>query len=193
MITHYGLFWSERNVFWGRQKNPGKLLGREERPLGRLGAPTTAERKSFKDYRNYVGLYCLYNGRQLIYVGEGGLGTKETLFSRLKGHRTGHLTGVWDYFSWFGRETTEGECEVKEALAQLEAIAIAAFNPGFNRQSGTFGRAVRVFQAPHKDAEGDIETKFDNLSTLIAEIPNVKDIVEERRRTANRKRTPTTP
>ena len=28
MITHYGLFWSETSVFWGRQKNPGQLWGR---------------------------------------------------------------------------------------------------------------------------------------------------------------------
>ena len=30
IITHYGLFWSERNVLWGRPRKSGELLGREK-------------------------------------------------------------------------------------------------------------------------------------------------------------------
>ena len=66
MITHYGLFWSERNVFWGRPRVAGKLLGRERKPLGRRGAPTRAERNKAKDYRNFVGIYCLYGDGDLL-------------------------------------------------------------------------------------------------------------------------------
>jgi hypothetical protein len=57
MITHYGLFWSERDVYWGKQRSSGVLLGREKSPLDRRGAPTKEERENAKDYRDYVGLY----------------------------------------------------------------------------------------------------------------------------------------
>lgn len=170
MITHYGLFWSERDVFWGRQKNQGQLLGREKTPLDRRGAPTRDERNEARDYRNFVGLYCLYGDGELLYVGEAGLETKQTLFTRLKQHRKGALSGRWDRFSWFGREVCEGECAVKDALAQLEAVAIAIINPGFNRQSGTFANAEQVYQVPHEQAEGNLETKIIRLAARIEEL-----------------------
>lgn len=167
MITHYGLFWVERDVYWGRQKSPGELLGREKTPLGRRGAPTKQERSSAKDYRGFVGLYCLYGDGDLLYVGEAGLQTHENLFTRLKAHRKGPLAGRWDRFSWFGRESCDGTCDVKAALAQLEAVSIAIINPGFNRQSGTFADAVQVFQVPHEKADGGLEAKIERLTALV--------------------------
>ena len=170
MITHYGLFWSERDVFWGRQRNRGQLLGREKAPLGRRGAPTRAERENTTDYRDWVGVYCLYGDGDLLYVGEAGLGGGRTLFERLKGHRKGPMSGRWDRFSWFGRESSAGECDIPEALGQLEAVAISIVNPGFNKQSGTFGQAVQVFQVPHDEADGDLETKLSRLTKLVVEL-----------------------
>lgn len=170
MITHYGLFWSERDVFWGRRKNRGKLLGRN-RPLGQAGAPTKKERAGAIDYRDFVGLYCLYGGGELLYVGEAGLGTKRTLFNRLKEHRKGSMSGRWNSFSWFGRDVCSGQTKVVDALKQLEAISIAIVNPGFNKQSGTFAGATQVFQVPHESAEGDMETK---LARLAAKIDKIK-------------------
>jgi hypothetical protein len=170
MITHYGLFWSERDVFWGRPKDEGKLWGREKTPLGRPGAPTKAERDNAQNYREYIGLYCLYGAGQLIYIGEAGLGTQTTLFSRLKQHRTGSMAGRWDSFSWFGRSQCSGKTDVKGALAQLEAITIAIINPGFNKQSGTFTGATQVYQVPHERSEGDIETKLERLTELVRQM-----------------------
>lgn len=169
MITHYGLFWSERDVFWGKQKNPGMLLGREKTPLGRRGAPTKAERNNATDYREFVGLYCLYGEGELLYIGEAGLkeSSKKTLFERLKTHRTGPLAGRWDKFSWFGRATSSGTSEVAKSLAQLEAVSIAIVNPGFNRQSGTFGDAKQVYQVLHESADGDLEAKIERLTALV--------------------------
>jgi hypothetical protein len=167
MITHYGLFWSERDVFWGKE---GGLLGREKTPLGRRGAPTKAERNFAKDYRDFVGIYCLYGDGALLYVGEAGLETQRTLFTRLRDHRKGPIAGRWDRFSWFGRETCDGEAEMKAALAQLEAVTIAIINPGFNKQAGSFARAIQVFQVPHTKADGDVETKLDRLSEAIVRL-----------------------
>lgn len=168
MITHYGLFWSERDIFWGKQKNPGELLGREHEPLGRRGAPTKSERSKARNYRDFIGLYCLYGDGALLYVGEAGLDTKRNLFERLKEHRKGPMAGRWDRFSWFGREKIGKECDVKAALGQLEATVIAIVNPGFNKQSGTFAGAVQVYQVPHEEAEGDMETKLDRLTNLVS-------------------------
>ncbi len=163
MITHYGLFWKERDVFWGRQKNKGELQRREKTPQDGKGAPTTADKKKYKDYRGFVGLYCLYGEGNLIYIGEAGLGKKRSLFDRLKEHRKGPLSKRWDTFSWFGREKSDGESPNLNSLQQLEAIAISITNPGFNRQSGAFAKAIQVYQVIHDEAEGDLETKIDRL------------------------------
>lgn len=167
MITHYGLFWSERDVFWGRGSAKGELLGREKTPLDRKGAPTKEERAKSKCYREFVGLYCLYGEGELIYVGEAGLDTKSTIFGRLKQHRKGGMADRWDSFSWFGRANTQGNCANLTALQQLEAISIAIINPGFNRQNGTFAGATQVFQMPHERSEGDLETKLERLRLQI--------------------------
>ena len=173
MITHYGLFWSERDVFWGYQNNPGELLGREEGQRDQPGAPTKAEiEESPKDFRKYVGLYCLYVNNDLLYIGEAGLGTKSNLFDRLKQHRKDVMAGRWDRFSWFGRESCTGQTSVESALRQVEAITIAIINPGFNKQSGTFANAKQVFQAPHPKSEGDLETKLSRIAEKIKELSN---------------------
>lgn len=178
MITHYGLFWSERDVFWGKQDNPGVLLGRERTPLGRRGAPTKAERENAADYREFVGLYCLYGEGELLYIGEAGLNTSETLFSRLRSHRKGSLAGRWDKFSWFGCKESTGTCDVSDALAQLEAASIAIVNPGFNKQSGTFVNATQVFQVLHESADGDLEAKVERLTILVADLGGKIDSFE---------------
>lgn len=183
MITHYGLFWSERDVYWGKQNDQGELLGRSKQ-LGRRGAPTKEERKNSVDFRNYVGLYCLYGDGELLYVGEAGLDSNRTLFERLKEHRKGSLAGRWDAFSWFGRENSDGDCEVKSSLAQLEAIAIAIINPGFNKQGGTFQGATQIFQVVHEKAEGDMETK---LERLMDEIQSLRPPPEKKPRGRPRK------
>ena len=78
------------------------------------------------------------------------------------------MAGRWDRFSWFGRVNCEGRCDVKVALGQLEASVIAIINPGFNKQSGTFSNAAQVYQIPHEDAEGDMETKLVRLTGLVS-------------------------
>ena len=162
MITHYGLFWSERDVFWGRQRNIEQLLGRET--VGGKG----------KDFRKFIGLYCLYGDNQLLYIGEAGLGTKSNLFGRLKQHRKGIMARRWGHFSWFGRERCEGETSIKNSLKHLEAITIAIINPGFNRQSGTFTDARQVFQVTHEKSEGDLETKLSRIAEDIRKLGNEK-------------------
>ncbi len=183
MITHYGLFWSERSVFWGRQRNRGELLGRSKPKTGRRGASTKEQREEKqRDYRNFVGIYSLYGGGDLLYVGEAGLGTKKTtLFSRLNSHRKGPMSGRWDKFSWFGCERLDEEgprITHKTALAQLEAILISITNPRFNKQSGTFAKADQVYQVAHPEADGDMADKLRKMEERMEKMLNeIKETV----------------
>ena len=52
---------------------------------------------------------------------------------------------------------------ISTAFATLPSI----INPGFNKQSGTFAGATQVFQVPHEDAEGDLETKLARMAATI--------------------------
>ncbi len=174
MITHYGLFWSERDIFWGKPKKEGKMLGQElsgNHYVKRMD-PVKDESDKIKNFRDYVGLYCLYGDGNLIYIGEAGLGNQGTLFLRIRQHKKGPMAGRWDSFSWFGRENCDGKTETEKALKQLEAIAIAIINPGFNKQKGAFKEAKEVSQVSHTEAEGDMETKLENLEKMIKELAN---------------------
>lgn len=85
------------------------------------------------------------------------------------------MSNRWDRFSWFGRmKKREGEIDATVALAQLEAVSIAITNPGFNRQSGSFAGSQQVFQVPHEEAEGDMETKF---SRMVDQLPEMQDTI----------------
>ena len=175
LITHYGLFWSERSVFWGWQKNPGQILGRI--PVKKTGrGASNKDERIVENFRDYVGIYCLYGDGGLIYVGQTGLtkSTTRTLFMRLNEHRRDHLSGRWDKFSWFGceRSRLEERREITrlDALAQLEAILIAATDPRFNKQSGKFGEAAQVFQVTHSQADGSIADKLKKMEMALQEI-----------------------
>jgi len=143
IIQSYGLRWKEADVYWGIPSNPGKLLGR---PVGDTKLVPT-------DFREQIGIYILYSGNDLIYVGQAGAG-KAKLLDRLKKHRQpkSPLAGRWDSFSWFGlrrvinkgkalsQETMKtGSPTISMALNHIEAVLIAATEPSMNKQWGKFG------------------------------------------------------
>ena len=163
MITHYGLYWSKNDVFWGQRGNAGQLLGRTSSPIGRRGAPSANERRSASDFRDYKGVYALFSNFELVYVGQAGIGNNHTLFKRIKQHRIGPLANRWEQYCWFGVANVPKQVNANDALKQLEAICIAMTNPGFNKQSGAFKGAKQVYQVPHPDADGDLETRLARL------------------------------
>ena len=164
MITHYGLFWSAADVYWGRRGRDG-----EGALLGKVGAKGKEE-----DFREYIGIYALYDNDQLLYVGETGItgGKGSGIFFRLRQHLGDKdpVAGRWRKFSWFGCENPGGKGDAKTFLAQLEAVAIAISSPHYNRQSGSFAGADRVFQVAHEEAEGDVITKLDRLQKTIGDL-----------------------
>lgn len=91
IIRSYGLLWSESDIHWGTGRQPGKLLG----------VPARAKRSKPIDFREQIGIYVLYHGHDMIYVGQAGA-RNARLFNRLKRHKKDHLADRWDHFSWFG-------------------------------------------------------------------------------------------
>jgi len=146
MIKTYGLFWKASDVFWGKQKNSGSLLG----------SKTQSAKAVAIDFRDQRGIYALYANYNLVYAGQTGAG-KDRLFDRLKFHMTDHLVERWDRFSWFGTQwvtkahklstdTAAVHQDMPKALNIIEAVAIAIAEPKLNLQRGRWGDAKQYFQ-----------------------------------------------
>jgi len=145
IIRSYGLFWSVDNVFWGSGSNSGTLLG----------VPARAKTSHPIDFRYQIGIYILYDGHHMIYVGQAG-SKNQRLFGRLKRHRKDMLTNRWDHFSWFGlrnvkvsgalsNEKLRAGASIPSILNHIEAVLIAAAEPNLNKQGGRFGRETKRY------------------------------------------------
>lgn len=164
MIQNYGLFWSRDGVHWnygqgGRGAFRGSLKGKIVRN----------RQDKVIDFRDQVGIYCLYdNNFELLYVGQAGFGNA-TLFDRLRTHTGNNLAERWTKFSWFGLkpvlfaepdasakstclgDVPQSQIEVGQVLNSLEGILIVGAEPPLNRQGPRFGEAQKFAQ--HWDDE----------------------------------------
>ena len=84
ILTSFGMFWRRINVEW---KPTPQLLGTQE-----TGAISV-------DFCEQRGLYLLYDGREVLYVGRA---TERPLGKRLYEHTKDRMSARWDRFSWFG-------------------------------------------------------------------------------------------
>lgn len=155
MIESYGVHWRIDRVCWGRPNDPGTLLG----------SATPSSRARAVDFRNQRGIYALYADYDLVYIGQTGAGN-DRLFSRLKCHKTDHLSERWNRFSWFGTQwvtkpgslsadTASVSQSVEATLNTLEAVSIAIAEPRLNLQRGKWGDATKYFQWWHRDGDKD--------------------------------------
>ena len=115
VFTAFGMFWRRESVEWSR--NP-KLLGMQQ-----IGATPV-------DFNNQRGIYLLYDGREVIYVGRV---TDRALGLRLYEHTVDRLATRWNRFSWFGLvPVTEsgslgampGNYDSSKLVPALEAILV---------------------------------------------------------------------
>jgi len=145
IITSFGMFWRRIDVKWAHR---ARLLGVQE-----IGATPV-------DFCEQRGIYLLYDGREVIYVGRS---TDRPLGLRLYEHTSDRLATRWDRFSWFGllpvTEVGElkplpGSYESAKLIPALEAVLVEALEPRQNRKRGDDLAAVEYFQ--HVDPE--IET-----------------------------------
>lgn len=146
IIETYGLFWDATNVAWD--------IGGNKRAI--WGTPAWQKRAEPVNFATQVGIYVLFSGHKMIYVGQVGSG-RATLFGRLRRHRHDHLSGRWDRFSWFGLRAVKDNGtlgtirKIKRSqhsaiLNQMEAVLVAAAEPVLNKQGGRFGRRRRYVQ-----------------------------------------------
>lgn len=127
IITAFGMFWRREAIDWSR--NP-KLLGMQQ-----IGATPV-------DFNQQRGIYLLYDGREVIYVGRV---TDRALGTRLNEHTVDRLSTRWDRFSWFGLVpvadsgslgSMPASYDATKLAPALEAILVEALEPRQNRKRG---------------------------------------------------------
>ena len=127
ILTSFGMFWRRINVAW---KPTPQLLGSQ----GIVADPV--------DFYEQRGLYLLYDGREVLYVGRA---TERPLGKRLYEHTKDRMSARWDRFSWFGilpvseKGKIGSQPETYSAnmlIPSLEAILIESLEPRQNRQRG---------------------------------------------------------
>lgn len=137
IISSFGMFWQKDAVEWC--PNP-KLLGMQQ-----IGAMPV-------DFCKQLGIYLLYDGREVIYVGRT---TDRPLGRRLYEHTIDRMSVRWDRFSWFGllpvsENGVLGQLpttfDALKLIPALEAILIEALEPRQNRKRGDDLAAVEYIQ-----------------------------------------------
>lgn len=137
IISSFGMFWRRSAVEWVQTP---KLLGMQE-----LGSDPV-------DFSKQLGIYLLYDGREVIYVGRA---TERPLGRRLYEHTLDRLSTRWDRFSWFGFLPVSEKGALgampdshiaKFIVPTIEAILIEALEPRQNRRRGDDLAAVEFIQ-----------------------------------------------
>lgn len=137
IITSFGMFWRREAIEW---VSTSKLLGMQQ-----IGTTSV-------DFCKQLGIYLLYDGREVIYVGRS---TKRPLGRRLYEHTIDRLSARWDRFSWFGLLPVSDKGKIgtlpesyiaTNLIPALEAILIEALEPRQNRKRGDDLGAVEYIQ-----------------------------------------------
>ena len=181
-----GIGWSPELVGWGA---PGReptreMLGCWRGKLdGKRGRLTDDQRtKQTLNVWNFPGVYALYRGDALIYVGQG-----QPIGDRLLAHhRADGLVGRWDSFSWFsvtplvdssgtlaaGAPIDPGApITMQRLLDELEAFAIHVGGPMENRQLPDHGDDVWVLhQARSQYADPTMADLVKEVHQAVTEI-----------------------
>jgi len=144
IISSFGMFWKKDAIEWSAKP---KLLGMQQ-----IGAIPV-------DFCHQLGIYLLYDGREVIYVGRT---TERPLGRRLYEHTIDRLSARWDRFSWFGLlpVSDTGELgslpetyDAAKLIPALEAILIEALEPRQNRKRGDDLAGVEYIQKIDPEVE----------------------------------------
>jgi hypothetical protein len=155
IVTSFGMFWRRESIEW---TSTPKLLGMQQ-----IGATPV-------DFCKQLGIYLLYDGREIIYVGRT---TDRPLGRRLYEHTIDRLSTRWDRFSWFGLLPISETGQIGELpttyiatniIPALEAILIEALEPRQNRKRGDDLSSVEYIQKNDPAIEKKrIKAIIDNL------------------------------
>ena len=142
IVTSFGMFWRRDAIEWTATP---RLWGMQQ-----IGATPV-------DFNQQRGVYLLYDGREVIYVGRA---TDRPLGKRLYEHTLDRMSTRWDRFSWFGllpvsATGTLGQLpatfDAARMIPALEAILVEALEPRQNRKRGDDLAAIEYLQ--HEDPE----------------------------------------
>jgi hypothetical protein len=144
IVSSFGMFWRREAVEWIATP---RLLGMQQ-----IGATPV-------DFNKQLGIYLLYDGREVIYVGRT---TDRPLGKRLFEHTSDRMSSRWDRFSWFGllpvsEQGSLGSLpttfDAAKLIPALEAILIEALEPRQNRKRGDDLAAVEYIQRVDPEIE----------------------------------------
>jgi len=144
IVTSFGMFWRKEAVEWIATP---KLLGMQQ-----IGATPV-------DFFGQLGIYLLYDGREVIYVGRT---TDRPLGRRLYEHTVDRMSSRWDRFSWFGLLPVSDNGKLlslphtynaARLIPALEAILIEALEPRQNRKRGDDLAAAEYIQKVDPEIE----------------------------------------
>ena len=144
IISSFGMFWRKDAIEWTATP---KLLGMQQ-----IGATPV-------DFYKQLGIYLLYDGREVIYVGRT---TDRPLGRRLYEHTIDRMSARWDRFSWFGLLPVSDAGQIgslpetysaAKLIPALEAILIEALEPRQNRKRGDDLAAVEYLQKVDPEIE----------------------------------------
>jgi hypothetical protein len=159
IISSFGMFWRRDFVNWN---STPKILGMQQ-----LGAAPV-------DFNNQIGIYMLYDSREIIYVGRS---TDRPLGKRLYEHTADRLSTRWDRFSWFGLLPVSDKGQLgklpdsysaPKIVPALEAILIEALEPRQNRKRGDDLSAVEYLQK--EDPEIDRKKQKAILESALSKV-----------------------
>ena len=156
-VTAYGLYWERDKVYW----EPGQGRTRKYRLPG-----SADDSEDVIEFGDQWGVYILYDGSQVVYVGQSMKG----IFGRLSLHNHGRRRNSrWDRFSWFGFRAvnTDGTLSDERAtfstamlVTILESVMIEGFMPPLNDQGGQLmGTVYRQVEAPELVAQRETELR----------------------------------
>lgn len=143
LIANYGMYWMRDGINWD---NCPKLLG------------TQSSGSVPIDLSEMRGIYMLYDGREVIYVGQAA---EQPILKRLIQHTKNRLSTRWNRFSWFGIDKINSEGKIIKTENQIitdlsslihafEGILIEGLEPRQNRQQGNnFG--IEYYQEMDKN------------------------------------------
>lgn len=138
------------------------------------GAALEEYQEFFRDFaRRRNGVYALYRGQRLYYVG-----LARDLRGRLKHHLKDRHSKQWDRFSIY---LTVGDDHIRE----LESLVLRVVRPKGNKQMGKFPRAENLQREFARMARADARARLDEL---LGRKP--KRAPKKQKRAVGKKRTP---
>ena len=144
IVTSFGMFWRREAIEW---KATPRILGTQQ-----IGSTPV-------DFFGQLGIYLLYDGREVIYVGRS---TDRPMGRRLFEHTMDRMSTRWDRFSWFGLLPVSNDGKLgslpdsfvaARLIPALEAILIEALEPRQNRKRGDDLAAVEYIQKIDPEVE----------------------------------------